>query len=138
MNEYRLSDLCIGSKHSFDKRVTLDMMLSFSQLTGDFNLLHTNLDFATARGYRDRVSYGMLTAAFYSTLVGMYLPGKYALLQGLDVTFLLPVFPEDVLTITGEIVSIHHVLRQIEISSYISNHLTKKVSRAKIKVGVSE
>lgn len=114
------------------------MLDQFEILTGDANPLHKERDFAVQYGFPDRVAYGMLTASFYSTLIGMYLPGKYALLQGVDVAFIAPVFPGDKLTIFGEIVSVHQTLKQIEIGAHISNQFGKKVSRAKIRSGINE
>jgi acyl dehydratase len=68
----------------------------------------------------------------------MYLPGRYALLQGVDASFIAPVLPGDELTVFGEITSIHEMLKQIEIRAHITNQLGKKVSRAKIRSGISE
>ncbi|WP_301100600.1 MaoC/PaaZ C-terminal domain-containing protein [Propionivibrio sp.] len=138
MNEYRFQDLSPGLSCSFGVNVTDSMMDQFRLLSGDDNPLHSDAGFAQSRGYRDRVVYGMLTASFYSTLVGIYLPGRYALLQGVDASFTAPVFPGDNLTVFGEISSVHHELRQIEIRAHIKNQLGIKVSRAKIRSGSSE
>jgi 3-hydroxybutyryl-CoA dehydratase len=138
MKEYLLKDISPGLSHSFQVQLTGEMMDTFEKLTGDANLLHTSKDFAVANGYKDRVAYGMLTSSFYSTLVGMYLPGKYALLQGVDVSLIAPVFPGDTLTVFGEVVAVHEAFRQIEIKAYIMNQLGKKISRAKIRSGIHE
>ena len=113
-------------------------MDSFKDLTGDLNPLHTEAAFALSYGYKDRVVHGMLTSSFYSTLIGMYLPGKYALFQGIDVSFVSLVFPGDTLTVFGEIITVHNVFKQIEIRAYITNQLGVKVSRTKIKTGIHE
>ena len=138
MREYRLADLAVGLSHSFQVQISLDMMDQFRNISGDANPLHTDLAFASRQGFRDRVSYGMLTASFYSTLVGMHLPGRHAFLQGVDASFVAPVFPGDSLTVFGEITSVHEVHRQIEIRAHVTNGLGQKVSRAKIRSGVSE
>lgn len=80
----------------------------------------------------------MLTASFYSTLVGVYLPGRYALLHGVDASFVAPVFPGDTLTVQGEVSAIHMQLTQIEMRAHIVNQFGERVSRAKIRVGVHE
>jgi 3-hydroxybutyryl-CoA dehydratase len=138
VKHYRLLDIAPGLNHSFHVSVTAEMMGQFRDLTGDANPLHTDRDFALSLGYRDCVVYGMLTASFYSTFVGMYLPGRYALLQGVDASFTAPVFPGDSLTVYGEVTSIHQALRQIEIRAHITNQVGKKVSRAKIRAGIHE
>src|SRR5689334_3686099 len=117
MNEYRLKDIVPGLNHSFQVQLTVEMMDSFERITGDTNPLHTSKEFAVANGFKDRVVYGMLSSSFYSTLVGMHLPGKFALLQGLDISLNEPVFPGDVLTVFGEVTEVHEVYRQIEIKA---------------------
>lgn len=138
MKEYTLAQMHPGLKHSFDVPVTQAMLDAFGQISGDMNSLHVDEAFAHARGFAGRVVYGMLTASFYSTLVGMYLPGKYALLQQVDAAFLAPVFVGDVLTVTGEVVDVHQTVQQIEIKASVLNQHGKKVSRAKIRAGVHE
>jgi len=138
MKEYCLHEIREGLSHQFQVTVTEDMVERFRESSGDVNPLHTDRDFALSHGYRDRVVYGMLTASFYSTLIGVYLPGKHALLQGVDASFVAPVFPGDVLTVHGEVVAVHAALRQIEIRAHITNQLNKKVSRAKIRTGIHE
>jgi acyl dehydratase len=87
-------------------------------------------------GYPGRVVYGLLTSSFYSTLVGVYLPGKYCLLQGLDIQFSKPVYIGEHLAISGKVTYINEAYRQIEIKANITNQNNVKISRAKIKVGV--
>ncbi len=128
----------MGLSHSLEVTVTQEMMDMFLQLTSDNNPLHTDKDFACGKGFRDRVVYGMLTASFYSTLVGVYLPGKYCLLHGIDVSFVNPVFIGDRLSIFGEVSYINEAYKQVEIKASITNHSGAKISRAKIKVGLNE
>lgn len=127
-----------GFSEEFSVVVTEAMMSEFEKISGDSNPLHTDVAYAKKRGFRDKVVYGMLTASFYSTLVGMYLPGKNAILQGMDISFNNPVFPGDRLTVKGEVSYINEAYRMIEISAYIKSDGDKKVSKAKIKVGLYE
>lgn len=138
MQEYTLAQLQPGISHSFQASISEPMLDAFRALSGDHNTLHVDRAFAQAQGFQDRVVYGMLTASFYSTLVGMYLPGKHALLQGVDAAFLAPVFVGDTLTISGEVVAVNEAVAQIEIKATITNQHGKKVSRAKIRAGVHE
>lgn len=138
MQDYRLADITVGLTHTFEVDVTAEMLNRFADLSGDRNPLHVDAEFARASGFHDRVAYGMLTASFYSTLVGMYLPGRRALLQGVDASFVAPVFPGDHLTVVGEVIAVHPSVRQIEIKAHVSNQHGKKVSRAKIRSSVND
>lgn len=138
MNSYRLRDLSVGMASSFDVLVTPEMLRKFLEISGDSNPLHTDATFAMTAGYPACVSYGMLTASFYSTLVGVYLPGRYVLLHGVDASFVAPVFAGDLLTVRGEVSGIHSELGRIEMRAQVTNQHGKKVSRAKIRMGVRE
>ena len=135
MNEYVWDDLSVGLSHGFDAVVTDEMMRGFLAQTGDINPLHVDSDYARSRGFEDRVVYGLLSSAFYSTLVGVYLPGRNALLQGLNVTYNKPVYVGLQLRVWGEIRFMNEAYRRLEISAGIragDDHLSK----AKIFVGL--
>ncbi len=138
INNYKLKDLVVGLNHSFNVKITCHMMSQFREISGDKNPLHSDISTALSRGYKDCVVFGMLTASFYSRLVGMYLPGKYALLHAIDTSFIAPAFPGDTLTVTGTICAIHTEYKQIEIKAIITNQFTKKISKAKIRTGLCE
>ena len=138
MNEYRITDLSAGQQESFTVTVTEDMMAKFRAITGDINPLHVSDDFAKEKGFPQRVVYGMLTASLISTLGGVYLPGKYCLIQGVEVRFAKPVFIGDVLEVTGEAVKVDRDLRYLEIKVTIRNQRNEKVLRGLLKAGVMD
>lgn len=138
MNSYRLADIHPGLTHVFEVTIHDEMLERFRMVSGDTNPLHTDRGYAQSRGFADRVVYGMLTASFYSTLIGVYLPGQNALLQSVDTSFSAPVYSGDTLTVFGEVTSVHEVLRQIEVKAHITNQHGKKVSRATIRTGIHE
>ncbi len=138
MNEYKLSDLSVGMTASFQKTITLEDEEAFRKISGDLNPLHQNDNFANeiSNGkYKCHVSFGMLTASLYSTIAGMYLPGKYSLIHSFDeISFMKPVFVGDFLTVTGEITDKDDYLKMIKLKVVITNQDGKKVSRAQMKV----
>lgn len=138
MNEYKFADISVGMKASFEKEITLEMENVFRDISGDDNLLHRDDEFACEMGngkFPGHVTFGMLTASFYSTMAGMYLPGKYSLIHSFDeIAFMKPVFAGDKLTITGEVVEKEEELKLIRLKVVIKNQNNKTVSRAKMKV----
>jgi len=138
MKEYKFNDINIGLGESFEVLITDSMVDSFREITGDINPLHTDCNYAKSKGYPDMVVYGMLTSSFYSTLVGLYLPGKHSLLQGINILFNNPVFVGDKLIIYGEVTNINETYKQLEIKSFVTNQNNKKVSKAKIKAALYE
>lgn len=137
MNEYVLKELYIGQKESFSTRITQIQEEGFRQITGDVNPLHQDDGFAEEIGegkFKSHVVFGMLTASFYSTLAGVYLPGKYSLIHSMDIKFQKPVYLGDQLTVYGEITGKQEELKLIQIKAVIKNQDTQIVSKADMKV----
>ena len=138
MNSYKFVDINVGLEESFSVRVNSEKLDKFLKISGDINPLHTDTEYSKSRGFSDRVVHGMLTSIFFSTLVGVYLPGKYCILQGIDIQFSKPVYIDDILTITGKVSYVNEAYKQLEIKAVIINQDNKKVSKATIKVGVMD
>lgn len=138
MNAYRFNDLYIGLSDKFTVSVTEKMLNDFLSISNDANPLHVDVNYAKKKGFNGKVVYGMLTASFYSTLIGAYLPGEYCLLHGIEVIFNNPAYVGDILTVSGEVSYINEAYRQIEIKGMIINQVNQKISKAIIKVGINE
>jgi 3-hydroxybutyryl-CoA dehydratase len=136
MNEFAFSDIEVGLTQSFNRIIDESMITKFLEISGDLNPMHIDREYALSKGYKDRVVYGMLTSTFYSTLVGVYIPGKYALLHGIEIQFSKPVFIGDILTVEGKVSFINEAYQQIEIKAVIKNQDGLKISKATIKAGV--
>jgi 3-hydroxybutyryl-CoA dehydratase len=79
----------------------------------------------------------MLTSALYSRMVGVYLPGRFCLLHGIQVDFSNPAYVGDWLTVKAEIAHLNDAFRRIEIKASIENG-AQVISKAKIRVGLNE
>jgi|JI102314A1RNA_FD_contig_31_5445353_length_1400_multi_3_in_0_out_0_3 3-hydroxybutyryl-CoA dehydratase len=138
MNSYRWIDLSVGLSAQFEVTITAAALRSFAELSGDHNPLHVDDDFARQSGFPSRVVFGMLSSSFYSQLVGMYLPGRWALLHGIDLEFKAPAFIDDRLIVSGEITHLSEAFRRLEIKAAIVNVAGKTISKAKIRAAVNE
>ena len=99
--------------------------------------MHCDDEFAQKKGYHQKLVFGMLTASFFSTLVGVYLPGKNCLFQECkNILFHAPVFIGDELTIQGEVIEIDERFHRITIKAFIRNQNAKKVCSAKLITGI--
>jgi 3-hydroxybutyryl-CoA dehydratase len=136
MNEYRWEDLRVGLREEFEVTVTDQMMSAFAALSGDENPLHVDPAYAARAGFRAPVTFGLLTSAFYSRLVGVHLPGRFALLHGIDVDFASPAFAGDTLRVSGEVTYLTDAYKRVELRGRIVNGDGKLVSKAKIRVGL--
>lgn len=142
MNEYTYDDILIGMTESFSKRITLEMEDAFRAITGDENPLHKDDVYAvqvSGGKFERHVAFGMLTASLYSTVAGMYLPGKYSLIHSLEsVDFKKPVFAGDELFITATVKDKQDDLHLIILDVVIRNQNNKVVSKASMKVLVQK
>lgn len=135
-NKIEFEELHIGLSESFKVKITDEMLDLFIKISGDKNPMHSSEEYAKNKNYPSKVIHGLLSSSFYSTLVGMYLPGEKCLLHGIDISFRKPVFVGDKLEIYGEIILLNEVYKVAEIKAYIKNQSGEKISTAKIRVGV--
>jgi acyl dehydratase len=69
--------------------------------------------------------------------VGVHLPGRYALLHGIDLDFVSPAFAGDALRVSGEVTYLTDAYRRIELRGRIRRAADDAVvSKAKIRVGL--
>lgn len=95
-------EIKVGDVASFSKTITEADIHSFSAVTADFNPIHVDEVYATTSSLGQkmggRIAQGMLSASLFSTLVGMYIPGKGALYVSQTCNFKLPVKIGDTIT----------------------------------------
>ena len=135
MNEYTIDDIYIGKEASYSVTITADMMDSFRRITADENPLHTNESFAKDVGYKDKVCYGLLTSSFFSTLAGVYLPGRYSLIRSIEIKYAKPVYVGDMLEISGVVTAVNKDYGFFDMKLAVHNEAGEKVIRGKMQVG---
>lgn len=136
MNHYSYEEIEVGLTKSFIATVTEADQVSFRKITGDENPLHKEDSFAVERGYREHVVFGMLTASYYSTLAGVYLPGERSLIHSVETKFLKPVYVGDILTIEGKVTEKNDTYKLIQVKATICNQNGEKVSKANMQIGL--
>lgn len=134
MNEYCFDEIEIGCCESFNATIDQDMMDKFKAITGDTNVLHNDVDFAKKGGYEDKVVYGFLVSSFYSTLAGVYLPGKWSLIYDVEIGMTAPVYIGDELSVSGKVIDKNDAYKMITLKLRIQNQNKKTVSKGKMRV----
>ena len=123
-SEHTFEDLFVGQKVTFSEKIDELLLTDFAKLSGDFNPLHMDEDYALNTNFEKRVCHGMLLASFFSQLVGMYLPGKNSLYFSQSLNFRNPCFVDDEVTIAGEITEKKSNTKIITIKTTISRGVT--------------
>ena len=104
LHGYFFEDLEIGMSASFAKTVTESDIAAFAGLSGDFNPVHVNEEFAKTTMFKGRIAHGMLSAAFISTVLGMRLPGPGCIYVSQTLKFKAPVHIGDTVTARAEVI----------------------------------
>ena len=112
--------LTIGESASLEHMISENDIARFSELSGDYNPLHVDDSYATTAGFGKRVVHGFFLGSLVSQLVGMRLPGKYALLMRESLEFKKPAFIDETIVITGTIVAKSEATKIIELSINIT------------------
>lgn len=86
---------------SFDVAVELDDIQTFARLSGDWNPLHADADYARQTEHGRQVLHGAFSAGLVSRMAGMHLPGKDCLLHGIRLRFVAPILPPAKLRVSG-------------------------------------
>jgi 3-hydroxybutyryl-CoA dehydratase len=126
----------VGRKARLDVRLTPELVDAFARLTGDLNPLHVSGDFARARGFPDRLAHGLLSAAFFSTICGMLLPGRDCLLQTVKFDFRKPVPAGTELTLEATVVQKIEAVRAIVLEVSARDAAGQVVLSGKIQAGI--
>jgi 3-oxoacyl-[acyl-carrier protein] reductase len=82
------------------KKITAEDISAFADVSGDYNPLHLDAEYAKNTSFKKPVAHGMLLASLVSRLVGMQLPGAGALWTRQSFRWLLPVFAGDTIELT--------------------------------------
>jgi len=119
--EYSFDEIKVGLIHNFDVNIDEELTKKFANISGDFNPLHMDEQYAKETKFGKRVVHGMLLASFFSRLIGMYLPGKNALYFSQNLNFVKPCFIGDKVTVQGEIIDKSEATKIIKLKTSIKN-----------------
>ena len=137
-SEYSFDEIELGMQKRFKVDISEDMLDDFAKLSGDDNPLHTNEEYASSTSFKKRVCSGMFLSSFFSTLVGMYLPGKHALHISQSLNFVNPCFIGEMITVEGKVIDKSAATKIIKLETTISNESGKRIIDGKAQVIVRD
>lgn len=70
MKGKRIDELLIGESASSMKRIITNDVEVFARITGDFNPVHMNEEFAKSTMFQHRIAHGMLSGSLFSSVLG--------------------------------------------------------------------
>lgn len=113
---------------SFDS----EAMQTFAQLSGDRSAIHTDPDFARARGFRDVIVYGGLMLGQLSFVVGGLLPGDRGTSTRWTIDYRAPLYVGEQATLRLELTNVS------ESTGLVDAKFTIKTADRTIAKGVTQ
>lgn len=98
-----MSRFAIGEQASFSRTITETDIVLFAGMSGDYNPVHIDQQYAKDTRFGQRISHGLLTASMLSRLLGMQLPGIGSIYKEQTIQFTAPVLIGDTITATATV-----------------------------------
>jgi 3-hydroxybutyryl-CoA dehydratase len=103
MNSVPIDQLKVGDAAESRKTVSESDVYLFAGITGDFNPLHVDHEYAKGTPFGARVAHGPLTLALCAGLLGTELPGLGTVAVTNEITYEAPVFLGDTIRVRVEV-----------------------------------
>ena len=100
-------NVAVGQRAERRLTLTAQHVKTFAELTGDYNPLHFDEDFVSRTKFGKLVVQGGLTTGLLHALVAMEMPGPGTVFLSQNWKFTAPVYIDDTITASAEILSVH-------------------------------
>jgi acyl dehydratase len=97
----------VGQQATRTMTVTADHVRKFAEMTGDYNPLHFDADFAAHTRFGRLVAQGGITTGLLHALVAMDMPGPGTVFLSQNWKFTAPVYIGDTITAVAEVAEVH-------------------------------
>jgi len=93
----------LGMQASFSKTITETDVVLFAAISGDFNPLHMDKEYAKTTVFGQRIAHGGIAASLLAPVLGMQLPGLGTTALETTTKFRKPVFFGDTITCSVQV-----------------------------------
>ncbi|OMF57003.1 enoyl-CoA hydratase [Paenibacillus sp. FSL R5-0490] len=128
----------VGQEASCSKTITETDFVMFAGISGDFNPVHIDGEYAKKTRFKKRIAHGLLTSSLLSQLLGVHLPGKGSIYVEQTIRFKAPVFIGDTITAQGMVQEIDSKRRILTLLTECFNQDGTKVLTGTAKMMVPE
>jgi 3-hydroxybutyryl-CoA dehydratase len=127
MKVTKYSEINLGQSTEIVHTITEEDIQVFGDLSGDYNPLHFNADWASKTMFKGRIAHGLLTASFISTAIGMKLPGPGTIYLSQKMQFRGPARIGDIITARVEVINMNDEKQWITLKTTCVNQNDKLV-----------
>ncbi|WP_394231903.1 MaoC family dehydratase [Niallia oryzisoli] len=125
--ELTYEEIHIGDRAVFSKTISEFDIYQFAGITGDFNPMHIDEEFADKTIFKDRIAHGLLTGSFISTVLGMKLPGPNSIYLSQSFRFTAPVKVGDTISAIVEVIEKQDDKKFIKLKTQVWNQRQEMV-----------
>ncbi|HEY0659389.1 MAG TPA: MaoC family dehydratase, partial [Pyrinomonadaceae bacterium] len=94
-------NLQIGDVFSTSKQITDAVVRAFAELSGDYNPIHLDEEFAAKTRFKRRIAHGMISGALISAVLGYEFKERRVVYLSQTMRFVAPVYIDDTVTATA-------------------------------------
>lgn len=127
-------DLKIGDKFSTTKQITDAVVRAFAKLSGDFNPIHLDEEFAAKTQFGKRIAHGMISGALISAVLGYEFKERKVVYLSQTLKFTAPVFLDDTVTATATVTNIREDKPIVTLETVCANQDGKTVVKGEAVV----
>lgn len=113
--------ITVGTSFSKTRTITDELIRDFARLSGDYNPIHLDEEFAASTRFGRRIAHGMISGALISALLGNEFPGRKIVYLSQTMRFTAPVFIDDTITTTGTITKIREEKKIVILETVCTN-----------------
>lgn len=120
-------ELKVGDKFSRSREVTDELVRGFADVSGDYNRIHTDDEYARGTRFGRRIAHGMLSGAFISGVLGDEMLDRDIVYLSQTMRFHRPVFIGDTVTMTATVAKIREDKPVVTIETICTNQAGETV-----------
>jgi acyl dehydratase len=114
-------NLKVGDKFSTSKQITDAVVRAFAELSGDYNPIHLDEEFAKTTRFGKRIAHGMISGALISAVLGYELSERKIVFLNQTMKFVAPVFIDETVTATATVKNVREDKPIVTLETICSN-----------------
>jgi 3-hydroxybutyryl-CoA dehydratase len=130
-------DIVQGLRASISFTISQQDLKDFQRISGDFNPIHSDIEFARRHGYEKPIVFGGLLVAKISQFIGTQIPGAGCLWHSLSIQFRNPLFTDETAMLQAQVTYANSDLKVAQMQMTIYREKTL-IAEGKVQVGYGE
>ena len=109
MKKLKIEDFKLGDFAIREKKMLLEDVIKFAEISLDFNPIHLNKNYAEQSRYKGQIVHGLMAASLFSGLFGTELPGEGCVYKSQRLNFKRAIYINDLVLAKVQIVKVEKV-----------------------------